>query len=118
RTGLGGEELDLEPGNLRLIILDGDFIRSRVNLEQHVAFLDRAVWFDGHLGDQAAHRRIDRDYIVDHPDVMRRGRDDIEQENQRGQADDRERDDNDLADNVPREPFELEKDQPDEKRID
>jgi hypothetical protein len=45
------------------------------------------------------------------------GSDNIEEKNKRRQADDRQRDDDDLANNVPRQPFELEEKSPRQRPI-
>src|SRR5262249_22322476 len=43
--------------------------RHGVDLEKHITFLDRPVWFDRHLRYLAGHPRHDRDYIILRPDI-------------------------------------------------
>src|SRR4029450_723558 len=61
----------------------------RVDLEEHVAFLDRPVGLDRHLGDLPSYARNDWDDIIHGSYVMRGWRHDVHEENQGGQRDDR-----------------------------
>ena len=52
----------------------------RVDLEKHVAFLDRPVWLNRHLGHLTGHARDDRDHVVHGAHVVSRGRGDVQKE--------------------------------------
>jgi hypothetical protein len=93
-------------------------VRRRVDAEQELALLHQPVGLDGHLDHPSAHLRDHLHDVLDHPDVGRRRRDHVERQDQRGQCDDRDDDDGDLRRGVPRQPLELDEDQPDEERVD
>jgi hypothetical protein len=116
--GLGRDQVDLELGQLCLVVLRVQLIGRGVQLEQHFALLDRAVGGDGHFRDDAFHLRIDRHDVVDDAHVGRRRRHDVEEQDQGRQSDDGKGDGDDLADDVPGQPLELEEDEPGEKRVD
>ena len=92
--------------------------RHRVDLKEDVAFLNRPVWLDRHLRDVSTDARHDRDDIIHRAHVMRGGRHDVHEENQDRQRNDRDGDNDDLAGDVPRQPFVLEENQPDDGRVD
>ena len=90
----------------------------RVEPEQHVALLDRNVRLDRHLDDLAGDARIDRYHVVHDAHVGGRRREDVQEQDQHRDADDRDRRGDHLARDVPRQPLELDEDQPDEERVD
>ena len=64
------------------------------------------------------HLGHDRDRVLVDAHVGRRRREDVEQQDQRGHPDDRDDHDDDLRRRVPRQPLQLDEDQPDEERVD
>ena len=91
---------------------------NRVDLEEHIALLDRPVRLDRHLGHLPSHPRHNRDDVILRPHFARRRRDDVHEQDDDRQCDDRNGDDDDLAGDVPREPLLLEEDEPDDDRVD
>src|SRR5205085_10116631 len=92
--------------------------RHRVDLEKHLAFFDRPVWFNRNFCHLTGDAGYDGNDIVLCPHVGRRGRADVHEENQDRQTDDRDRGDDDLTGDVPRQQLELEKNQRDDDRVD
>src|SRR5204863_1260991 len=92
--------------------------RHRVDLEKHVAFLNRPVWLNRHLGHLTGYARDYRDYVVHRPHVIRRGRGNVQKEEKNHESHDRQRDSDDLAGKVPGQPLEFKEDEPGEERVD
>src|SRR5262249_46059305 len=92
--------------------------RHRIDLEKHITFFDGPVWFNRHFGYLATHARHDWDGVIHRPHIVRRGRDNVHKEDEDRERKDRNGDDDYLAGNVPRQQLELEKDQPDDDRVD
>src|SRR4029077_11221078 len=90
----------------------------RVDLEQHVALLNRPVWLNRHLGHLTGYARNDRDDIVHRAHVVSRGRGNVQKEEKSHHCHDGQRDGNDNAGEIPRQPFELKENEPDEERVD
>ncbi|MNC84782.1 hypothetical protein D3C83_03500 [compost metagenome] len=106
-------------GELRLELVDGKPVGLRVNLEQDFAFHHQPVaLLDRHFDHAAFYLRHDRDRVLVDAHVRRGRREDVEQQDQRGHPDDRDDDDDHLGLGVPRQPLQLDEDQPDEERID
>src|SRR4029077_17249847 len=90
----------------------------RVDLEKHVAFLDRPVWLNRHLGHLTGYARNDRNHVVHRAHVVSCGRGNVQKEEKSHHCHDGQRDGNDNAGEIPRQPFELKEDEPDEERVD
>ena len=104
-------------GELRFEPLDRQLVRRRVDLEQHLALLHQPVRLDRHLEHPAADLRHDVDHRLDDAHVGGRRREHVEQQDHQRQGDDRDGDDDHHRRGVPRQPLELEEDQPDEERV-
>src|SRR5262249_19267527 len=113
-----GADLRVGRGELRLERLDVVLVRRRVDRKQDVPLLHGPVVFDRHLDHSAAHLRDHRDDVLHDAHVAGRRRVDVQQEQQRGDRDDRKDEDRDLPRRRPRQPLQLDEDQPDEERID
>ena len=110
RAGLLARELRFQRAHLELVGLG-------VQPEQHVALLHRAVRLDRHVDHAAAHLRHDVDHVLDDAHVGARGRHNVQEQDQRGQRDDRDDDDRHLRADVPRQDPEPDE-QPDDRRVD
>src|SRR5205823_5888719 len=94
------------------------FEGHRVDLEKHVAFLNRTIWLNRYLGHLAGYARNDWDHIVHRPHVVRCGRGDVQKEKKNHQSHDGQRDGNDRGGKGPRQPLEFEENEPDEDAVD
>jgi len=83
---------------LRFELVDGELVRCGIDPEQHVPLLYQPVAFlDRHFDDTAAHLRHDRNRVLVHPHVGRRGRVDVEQQDERRVEDDHAHDERVVA---------------------
>src|SRR6266478_1869353 len=92
--------------------------RYWIYLEKHVAFLNRPVWLNRHLGHLTGYARNYRDHVVHCPHVIRRGRGNVQKEEKNHESHDGQRDGDDLASKVPGQPFEFKENEPGEERVD
>src|SRR5213594_583920 len=92
--------------------------RHRVNLEKHVAFLNRPVWLNRHLGHLTGYARNYRDHVVHCPHVICRGRGNVQKKEKNHESHDGQRDSDDLGSKVPGQPLEFKEDEPGEERVD
>src|SRR6266513_2067477 len=92
--------------------------RHRVDLEKDVAFLDRPVWLNRHLGNLAGYARNDRYHVVHRAHVISCRRGDVQKEEKNHHSHDGQRDDNELAGKIPRQPLEFKENEPDEEAVD
>src|SRR4029077_20710537 len=90
----------------------------RVDLEKHVAFLDRSVWLNRHLGNLTGYARNDRDHVVHGAHVVRCRRADIQKKEKSHHCHDRQRDGDDLGGKIPGQPFEFKENEPDKEPVD
>src|SRR4029453_5834456 len=90
----------------------------RVDLEKHVAFLDRPVWLNRHLGHLTGYARNDRDDIVHRAHVVSRGRGNIQKEEKSHNCHDGEGDENAPRGKVHGQPLEFIENEPDEEPVD
>src|SRR5215470_5778192 len=99
--------------------VDLKLIRSRVDPEKDIPLLDRHVAFlDRNLDHTATDLRNDWHSEPEYAHVGRRRCHHVEREDHYRERDDGNEDDGDLRIDVPRQPLELDEDQPDEERVD
>ena len=90
----------------------------RVDLEKHVAFLDRPVWLNRHLGHLTGYARNDRDHVVHRAHVVSCGRGNVQKEEKSHHCHDGQRDGNDRRGKVHGQPLEFIENEPDEEPVD
>src|SRR4029450_9254844 len=100
----------------------GGFYRSfeghRVDLEQHVAFLNRPVWFNRHPGNPTGYARNGRDHVVHRAHVVSCRRADVQKEEKSHHCHDGQRDGDHLGGKIPGQPLEFKENEPDEEPVD
>src|SRR5881227_3642124 len=90
----------------------------RIDLEKHLAFLNRPVWLNRHLGHLTGYARNDRDDIVHRAHVVSCGRGNVQKEEHSHHCHDGQRDSNDRRDKVHGQPLEFIENEPDEEPVD